>query len=193
VRVMFIQLAILFTTLVYTKCVTDEQCKDIRLNANYWKPDEYDAYNDADLIIDGLYLGNVCAAHNESWLKENNIQLIITIAKEWKDSDQCTNGEGIKSAHFDLDDSVNEDEHKTRTVLDNAALLIKKHLSRKENGNALVHCNMGISRSSSVVLRYLQMKYPKKSYQRLLTMVQARRRVVKPNNLFGRLLTELDL
>lgn len=70
--------------LIETLCVDEVKCEEIRLNANYWKDDEYDVYNDADLIDDGLYLGNVCAAHNETWLKDNNIKLIISVAKEWK-------------------------------------------------------------------------------------------------------------
>jgi protein-tyrosine phosphatase len=177
--------------LVHTECVSDEQCRDIRLNANYWKPDEYDAYNDADLIFDGLYLGNVCAAHNKTWLNDHNIKLIINVAREWKDSDECT--PGVKQVYYELDDSNNEDENKARQILSDAALMIKKHLNDKGSGNVLVHCNMGISRSTSVVLRYMQMKYPKKSFQRLLSMVSTRRRVVRPNNLFGRILTELDL
>lgn len=172
------------------ECVTEEKCEDIRKNANYWKPDEFDVYNDADLIIDGLYLGNVCAAHNETWLKENDIGLIINVAREWKNSGDCTS---VKQVSFDLDDSNSEDEDKARQMLGEAALLIRNYLNVKKKGNVLVHCNMGISRSSSVVLRYMQMKYPKRSYQRLLAIVQARRRVIKPNNLFGRILTELDL
>lgn len=190
---LFFITSIIFLSHVLSECVDEAKCHDIRLNANYWKDDEYDVYNDADLIEDGLYLGNVCAAHNESWLKENNIKLVISVANEWK-SDTCLYTDpSIKSLSFKLDDSNNEDESKARSILDETALIIREHLKDKMNGNVLVHCNMGISRSSAVVIRYLQLKYLKKSYRFLFNRVKARRRVIKPNNLFGRLLTELDL
>lgn len=108
------------------------------------------------------------------------------------ENDDCPYS-SITSLSFNLEDSNNEDESKARSILDETALIIKEHLKDNKNGNVLVHCNMGISRSTAVVIRYLQMKRPKISYRSLFNRVKARRRVVKPNNLFGRILSELDL
>ena len=56
--------------------VTDEQCFNIRSRSIEWKYYQKDQYNDADHIIDNIYLGNICAAHNLTWLIEKNISYI---------------------------------------------------------------------------------------------------------------------
>lgn len=178
-------------TSIKSKCVTSSQCDDIRLNAVYWKPDEYSAYHDADLIIDRLYLGNVCAAHNTTWLKEYKIGLIISVASEWQEA--CDNGIDVKLLSYDLDDKNSENVTKVREIFNEVALLISGYLNNPDNPNILVHCNMGISRSASVVLAFLQQKYPRRSYRQLLRLVKARRPVVRPNNLFGTILLESEL
>jgi hypothetical protein len=192
---------------IFTHCrrVSEEECTEIRANAEYWKPRVDDKYNDADLIVNGLYLGNVCAAHNDSWLDQHKITMVISVAKEW--SDLPYKGERkIDFHYFDVDDSVGEDAKRVAHIFDEIALLIHTELRPSVehwtvNRNTitpviLVHCNMGISRSTSVVLTYLQ-KYhltaKKKSYSRLLRLVKTRRPVAKPNNLFGRILTTDEL
>ena len=177
----------LFFYLFRTDCVSQEKCGEIRANAQYWKPDEHDPYNDADLIIPRLYLGNVCAAHNETWLREKDITLVVCVAREWRG--ECERAErGIRKLVYELDDSVGENETLARETFERIADALEQH-----KGSALVHCNMGISRSASAVMAFLQRKWPRKSYRRLLTMVRARRPVVRPNNLFGRILCENEL
>lgn len=175
---------------LYSKCVTDEQCIDIRLNAAYWKDDDYDYYNDADSITNGLYLGNVCAAHNLTWLEKHHITLIVSIAREWP-SYTCPDVQKVKQISYTLDDSQYEVEENAKDILEKGSLLIKNHIDNNI-GNILVHCNMGISRSTSLVIRYLQLRYPKQSYRKLLAIVKNKRRVVKPNNLLGRILVVND-
>ena len=177
--------------IVGARCVTLEQCEEIRLNANYWKPDEYDAYNDADDIEDGLYLGNVCAAHNPGWLRKHNITIIVNLAREWKEACLIP-GYDIRHFNYVLDDSASEDENRTRHLFKEAAKTIALFMKEKVTP-VLVHCNMGISRSASAVLTYLQQKYPRRSHRQLLRMIQARRPVTRPNDLFGRILTENEL
>jgi hypothetical protein len=170
------------------QCVTEEQCNDIRLNARYWLTDsEHDPYNDADLIIEGLYLGNVCAAHNETWLDQHNVSLIVNVAKEWVE--QCWKGR--TTLNCGLDDSVGENMERTMHCFEEIAFALNQHLDAGQT--ALVHCNMGISRSSSAVLYYLQKRRPQKPYRKLLALVKARRSCVKPNDLFGRILTNSEL
>jgi predicted protein tyrosine phosphatase len=179
---------ILILAYVHGKCVTSNQCDDIRLYAEYWKPIQNDPYNDADLIIDRLYLGNVCAAHNTTWLKEHNIGLIISVASEWQEA--CSD---VKLLSYNLDDRNSENETKVREIFEEVVFIIVEYLSNPDNSNILVHCNMGISRSSSVVLAFLQRKYPGRSYKQLLRLVKARRPVIRPNNLFGSILLESEL
>ncbi len=113
-------------------------------------------YNDADFIIDKIYLGNICAAHNLTWLNENNISIIINVASEWNKKSH----EGKDSYYFPFDDSIHLDMKKTRQLINKITNLLVNHVI-DNNGisNIFVHCNMGISRSGTILIRYLQMVY----------------------------------
>ena len=174
---------------IQSQCVTQEQCDYIRVYANYSKPNDDDVYNDADLITKGLYLGNVCAAHDEQWLIDNDISVVISVAKEWKPG-ACRFESLIKQLYYDIDDRNDEDEERVTRQFDEVARVIDYHIKQEEN--VLIHCNMGISRSTTAVVRYLQLKYPKKSYNTLLQLVKQRRPVATPNKLFSRILISLD-
>jgi len=185
-----------------TLSVTSEQCDEIRRNAVYWKPDASDPYNDADAIVPRLYVGNVCAAHNASWLRAHRVTIVISVAREWP-SLPLFNDEGDDSGsvthfhYFDLDDVVQQDETLAGDVLNEAATLIHRYRSTEtdqRHDGILVHCNMGISRSASVVLAYLQRyQWPRLGHDKILRRMRAARPVVRPNNLFGRLLTKEEL
>lgn len=188
----------LVTSHVSTKRVTAEQCEEIRQNAQYWKPEPDDEYNDADFIVDHLYLGNVCAAHNESWLRAHNVTYVVSMAHEWDQWDVANTPPGIRFMHFSLEDSVLEDETEVSSTLDHVASLINDCVTaiRAEDSSqaVLVHCNMGISRSSAAVIAYLQRyRWPHRSYAKILAIVKARRPVVRPNNLYSRLLLRKEL
>lgn len=164
--------------------VSEKQCLKIRKKANHWKPSPLSPYNDADLITPNLFLGNVCAAHNDFWLEMNEITMVISVAREWSFLPYHGTRE-IKFFHFLLDDSINEDGESVRNVLKEVARLIDS----VRNEKVLVHCNMGISRSASVVLYYL-MEYEMRgiSYTTLEKFVKSKRPVTKPNPLYRRIL-----
>lgn len=183
---MLIHIISLFILSIFAECVTEETCHEIHLNADYWKDNVYDSYTDADFIVNRLYLGNVCAAHNKSWLDEHHITLVISVAREWP-SYTCSLVGNITQVNYALDDTVLENEDKVIATLRHSTHIIKTHLE-KNDGNILIHCNMGISRSTTVLIHYLQYKWPDKSFQRLLGIVKARRPVAKPNNLFSHIL-----
>jgi len=193
---MFIILICLFFIFVQSsKRVSEEDCQSIRKRAEYWKPSATDPYNDADLIISGLYLGNVCAAHNASWLDENGITMVISVANEW--ATLPYSGErNIQFRHFDLDDDISEDAYKATKAFIHIASIIHTELFRSNvthPTNILVHCNMGISRSATAVMAFLQRYvHPSLSFKQLLSVVKARRPVSKPNSLFTLILEHYD-
>lgn len=57
---------------------------------------------------------------------------------------------------------------------------MKKHLAQ---GNVLVHCRMGISRSATLVIAYIMRKY-KCGYEKAFNKVKDRRKIVNPNSGF---------
>jgi protein-tyrosine phosphatase len=149
-------------------------------------------YNDADLIIDNIvkiYLGNICAAHNLTWLNENNISIIINVASEWKEISY----EGKDSYYFPFEDSINLDMKKTRQLINTITNLLVNHVIFNNGiSNILVHCNMGISRSATILIRYLQMVNGM-NFKEALNYIKNKRPVVKPNRLFKRILIGQDL
>ena len=186
-------IAVVFATallnFVSTKYVTEEKCQQIRNAAQRWKPSPLSPYNDADHISNGLYIGNVCAAHNDEWLKKEGITMVISVAREWDYLAQGK-GKGVAFHYFDIDDSVNENRDRILRLFKEIALLIHRELTVR-GGKVLVHCNMGISRSSSVVLWYLEhYVYPHLSHDAVLKWVTQKRPVVRPNRLFNYILRE---
>ncbi len=182
--------------LIQTRQVSEKECAEIRKRAEHWRPFSASPYNDADHIIDGIYLGNVCAAHNDSWLDEHGITMVISVAAEWNELPY--RGERkIQFHYFELDDSVTEKFDKSTKVFDDIADIIHNENERSTDDEPtaiLVHCNMGISRSTSSLMAYGQ-KYlkPKLTRSQMLQFVKARRPVVKPNSLFLRVLDKYDL
>ena len=194
---MFALFIIFLIFVVFGRCdrVAEKDCQEIRKRAERWKPRVSDPYTDADLIIPGLYLGNVCAAHNDSWLDENGITMVISVANEWSKLPY----KGVRDVqfhYFDLDDSTLVDAlYASKTFITIADII---HNERQRSNAThptaiLVHCNMGVSRSTSALMAYGQ-KYlkPKIGYTQMLSLVKVRRPVAKPNGLFTLILKRYD-
>jgi protein-tyrosine phosphatase len=153
------------------------------------KIDPQDIYNNADLIIDKIYLGNIRAASNITWLIENNISVIFNLASEW---DSMTyNNNNIELLYFPLDDSNRLDMKDTRRFINKVTNKLIDTVIDNNMTNILVHCNMGISRSVTIVIRYLQMVYGM-NYKEALNYIKNIRPIVKPNTLFKRILIGQD-
>lgn len=173
--------------------VSPGQCVEIRKNAEHWKPSPSDHYNDADQITKNIFLGNVCAAHNDSWLDEENITVVISVASEWPEL-LYRGKRWVQFYHFPMEDTSLQSERVVRRTMRVLATLIHHLLTDEEDNSILVHCNMGISRSSAVVIHYLQ-EYEMSSsrYRSIEAFVREKRPVIKPNALFRRILVKEDL
>lgn len=176
--------------IVQGELVSAENCKQIRERSQSWKPKSDDPYNDADHIIDNIYLGNVCAAHNESWLVEHKIGIVVNMALEWATKNISYTDDIIYISRT-LDDTTSQDGSESLDYLNSATddlmVAIERVALSGGNNNVLVHCNMGISRSTSVVISYMQRKHAM-SYDQAYRHIKERRPVARPNRLFERLL-----
>lgn len=143
----------------------------------------------ADLIIDRIYLGSVCAAHNRTWLSENNISFVFNVAREWNTVDYQGN---IEQFYFALDDATNLDIKTTRRFINTIASRLVDVSTDFSTSNILVHCNMGISRSATIVVRYLQLAHHL-TYRQAIKLIKDARPIAKPNTLFKRMLINMDL
>lgn len=178
---------LLFTTIGVCNLVSNEQCEQIYSAANNFKESPLMAYNDADYIVDNLYLGNICAAHNLAWLREKNISVIFNMASEWQPVEYA----GIRVVYFPFEDTTTLDEKETRRYI-NKAVSALIDINERDMPNILIHCNMGISRSATIIIRYLQIMHDM-SYREALSLVKKLRPTVKPNRLFKKILIKQNL
>ena len=129
-------------------------------------------------ILPRLYLGSYNDAKNAQWLAEKNIKIVINMALELKDMQYPL---GITYLKVPIDDhpSVKIEPH-----LDPVASYIRHCMTdekhRHSNDGILVHCMMGISRSSSIVIYYI-MKYHGLSFDMAYKYTKEKRPQVNPN------------
>mmetsp|Transcript_1010 Transcript_1010/g.1287 ORF Transcript_1010/g.1287 Transcript_1010/m.1287 type:complete len:445 (-) Transcript_1010:182-1516(-) len=134
-------------------------------------------------ILDFLYLGSKNTAKSKGLLKSLNIKYILNVTppRSVDPNAGCPN----------FFEKNREFTYKRVAIFDNRGESVLAHLpgciafmdQGKHYGNVLVHCNKGVSRSTSMVLGYL-MKRQGMSYDEALAYVKARRPEVQPNDAF---------
>jgi protein-tyrosine phosphatase len=117
-------------------------------------------------IIDNIYLGNGYNASNYSVIRDYNIKYIVNVTKEIpnyyeyniilnNNNSLCTYNLDIK--YFTIPINDNSENH-ILLYLNNVLEFIEEAQSNND-GNILIHCYMGSSRSASITLAYLIYKY----------------------------------
>jgi protein-tyrosine phosphatase len=129
-------------------------------------------------ILSNIYLGNEDTARDKKLLNELKIKNIVIAASYCnKFFPDCFNYKVLE-----LDDAIDEDLliwfPETFEFMDNC------------QGNILVHCVMGISRSASVVIGYIMYKQ-KKSFKDALNFVLSKREI-NPNTGFRKQLFKFE-
>jgi hypothetical protein len=173
----------LYSRELYGLLIDEKECQSRHSELNL-----KNEYHHADKIIDNIYLGDVCAAHNRTWLIENNISLVVNVALEW----DTTTYYGIDFLYIPFDDTTDQDIKATRRLINEVASRLINEAYNRNNTNILIHCNMGISRSSTILLRYLQIAHHM-NYHSAIEFIKEKRPFVKPNSLFKRILINMDL
>lgn len=129
-------------------------------------------FQNTDLIIDNIYIGNGYNAANYNLLKNIDVKLVINVTEEL-------------SNYF-----IDEIDYLQIKILDNDSNFITPHLelffnkidtfNENKEGNILIHCYMGSSRSVSFVIAYL-MKYHKKNYEEAYNFLNKKRENININ------------
>ena len=134
-----------------------------------------------DQIIPGLFIGNYEAALDRSLLDSIGITHIVTAA-----SDLYPEYPGnYVYLHLDLFDMPTQDISKH---LKTSADFIENAL---ETSKVLVHCHLGISRSSTIVISYLMQKKGLK-FNEAFELTQSRHIETAPNDSFIDQLKKLE-
>lgn len=138
-----------------------------------------------DHIIDNIYLGNWRDSIDEAKLKYNNIRCILTLNKNKEHTETDRNmfaRLGIRYKYIRIQDSLDAN---ILPYIDESIKFIKEC-----DGNVLIHCFAGISRSVSIVVAYL-MKEKQMSYNDSIRYVRNIRSIANPNYSFVQQLKSL--
>lgn len=131
-------------------------------------------------IYPNLFLGDVGASSNASFIKKSNITHILVAGKGLKQHFET------KCTYMQLEI---EDVSATKIItcfIDSIKFIDEAIASRK---GVLVHCLGGVSRSATIVIAYIMIK-EQKSFTEAYRFVQKRRPRINPNSGF---ITQLEL
>ncbi|XP_036402561.1 dual specificity protein phosphatase family protein [Megalops cyprinoides] len=141
-----------------------------------------------DEVWPNLYIGNVAIAQNRTALQKIGITHILNAAhsKQGSIGDQNFYGNTIVYYGIPAEDSSQFD---LSVYFRPAADFIHKALKKKDS-KVLVHCIMGMSRSSTLALAYLMLHHRLTLRSAIQKVTQ--RRAIYPNRNFLALLLDLD-
>ena len=122
-------------------------------------------------ILDWLYIGSYRNAYDKKAIKNLKINYVLNCAVECKE----TFPPDIKYCHLKLRDNP---RFQIINYLDRATAFIKQ--AQNDNGTILVHCQLGISRSTTCVIAYF-IKYLGYTAMSALNYIKTRRSQVMPN------------
>ena len=130
-------------------------------------------FKESDHIIDNIYLGNARNSGSYESLKDNNIKLIINVTNE------IPNYYPDKFEYINYNINDNNKDTISPFLEDSYQKIID--FQKNKNGNILVHCYMGASRSVSIILYYLMRKYNKKfDIDNSIKFIKNKRSVINP-------------
>lgn len=134
--------------------------------------EQYDSSRPSMIVDQFLFQGDVKHASNEGLLEELNIQSIVNMS-------DCQLDPTIVNQRHVLWINIEDDVY---TDIDQYFETTNKFLRscQADQKNVLVHCQMGVSRSSAIVLAYL-MKYYQYSLAEAYDYLIQRRPIVEPN------------
>lgn len=125
--------------------------------------------NDIDLILPGLYLGNLVASNNVKLLEKYNIKFIMRAQLEG----------GIQYSHINYlhvpikDNMVNTID--TINLFDRTSNYIDAWLKQKNNNeNILIHCKKGHHRSGTIIAAFMYSKLGL-NYEQVIKYINNRR------------------
>ena len=134
-------------------------------------------------ITNRIFLGNHLDAKNGDFLKRNNIQMVINVAVEVPKPNYPF---PMLYYKFNLNDIPEQSLYPYIHII---YKLINDFITNND-GNILIHCYAGISRSTSLLIAYLMLKY-NVPYEEAYDFVKLKRPIINPNTGFVKQLKSL--
>eukprot|EP00300_Choanocystis_sp_HF-7_P027323 c32417_g1_i1.p1 GENE.c32417_g1_i1~~c32417_g1_i1.p1 ORF type:complete len:433 (+),score=72.23 c32417_g1_i1:36-1334(+) len=127
-------------------------------------------------VADRVYLGSNTVAKNRELLDSFGITHVVNTARSV--SDNYFESE-LRYLEFALEDGPAED---LTSVLYDAIEFVDNALAN--DGNVLVHCWQGVSRSTSIVIAWMMFHNPTMSFDDCLQQIRETRSIARPNAAF---------
>ena len=140
-------------------------------------------FQSTNKITPNLYLGCAKISRSKYFLENNNIHGIINATT----NEPNTYSESYDYLHININDEPKEQIH---AFFQHVFEFIRRHHSLGHS--VLVHCQMGISRSATLVIAYLMMD-GHKTLGEAFQQVKSVRQQIDPNEGFIRQLRELEI
>eukprot|EP01112_Ceratiomyxa_fruticulosa_P005789 TRINITY_DN16631_c0_g1_i1.p1 TRINITY_DN16631_c0_g1~~TRINITY_DN16631_c0_g1_i1.p1 ORF type:complete len:452 (-),score=99.19 TRINITY_DN16631_c0_g1_i1:21-1376(-) len=132
----------------------------------------------SEIIESFMFLGSHENAKNKELLKELGITHVLNMAGELENE----HPNDFQYLHVKIDDT---DKDNIAQYFEHALSFIESARATSSQAKILVHCAMGISRSSSIAIAYLMKKY-QWSYEKAHSFVKQARSCIKPNPGFAK-------
>jgi len=143
-----------------------------------------------DQELNWIYVGDKTDAKNLKQLVNKRIKYVMNVTPKKCDggvSNYHERNNAFIYCRVSLQDNASED----LSLHYDKAWEFFKRVKIREDGNILVHCNLGVSRSVAIVTSYL-MKFQRYSLDEALTLVREARPQGRPNDGFMSQLEKLD-
>jgi protein-tyrosine phosphatase len=123
-------------------------------------------------VLPKIFLGSENEACDSKWLAENGINFVVNCAKEVK----CKYPKNVEVLRLPLEDTS---DMNITPYLEPAAKKIDEALAKGET--ILVHCQLGISRSASVLIYWLATRIFSGDLNKAIAFLKERRDIISPN------------
>ena len=133
-----------------------------------------DCIFEANMIVDGVYLGNINSVYDFDQLKANGITHIISAIAGF-------NPPSPLSFQYLVIDALDSTNSKISDCFESCNSFIKTALDN--DGKVLVHCMAGRSRSAAIVGGFLIHQFGMSSVE-AVSLMQTKRPIVQPNESF---------
>ena len=125
------------------------------------------AYNPADQIIPGIWLGNRNAALDPNFLRVNGINAVFNCTKDIPFHETV-----VRRYRVPVDDNLEDSEIRNLELW--SFELVYKIALEKKRGPILIHCAAGIQRSAATVAMFLIASY-KWTAEKAMTYIKGKR------------------
>jgi hypothetical protein len=155
--------------------------------------------NSPDLIVDHddgrfkIFLGNRDHAMNREQLQGNNIGHVLNVGGSSLYPDSFHREKlGLSDLRYKCIEADDVESYDISANFDEAMEFIRQARALKD-GNILIHCAAGVSRSATIVTAYLMIEMQHRTAASALGYVSERRRIIAPNQGFIKQLLNLEM